>query len=79
MTQPHYLRVARALALAALVPGCTGAGPTPTPEPEVLASADAQAPAADAQANDDASSDVDAGLPFSSGPVVPPELPESFA
>jgi hypothetical protein len=79
MKQAHHLRFARALALAAIVPGCTSAAPSPTPEPQVVAEADAQPATADAQLYDDASSDVDAGLPFSSGPIVPPELPASFA
>jgi hypothetical protein len=83
MKQPHYLRVVRALALAAIVPGCTSADPAPTSEPPIVAEADAE-PAAhdDVQVEGDAAvaaSEVDAGLPFSSGPIVPPELPESFA
>jgi len=78
MKHAHYLRFARSLALAAVVPGCTGAVPEPTPEPQVVTEADALA--ADAGvAHDDAGRDVDADLPFSSGPIVPPELPENFA
>lgn len=79
MKQAHYLRFARALALAAIVPGCTSAAPSPTPEPQLALEADAQPRPGDAQMHDDAASDVDAGLPFSSGPIVPPELPASFA
>ena len=78
MKQAHYLRFARALALAAVVPvGCTSAAPSPSPEPQVLVQADAQTAHADAQVHEPAD-DVDAGLPFSSGPIVPPELPASF-
>jgi hypothetical protein len=87
MNQPHYLRVARALALVVAVPGCTGVAPAPDPQvlahqgdAQVVATADA-APRVDAAIapQPDAASDVDAGYPFSSGPIVPPELPESFA
>lgn len=89
MNQPHYLRVARALALVVAVPGCTGAAPAPDPQvlthtddAQVVAMGDAApAPRIDAAPaqEPDAASDVDAGYPFSSGPIVPPELPESFA
>lgn len=80
MKHAHYLRFARSLALAAFVPGCTGAVPDPSPEPQVVAEADAGPPSADAAvAHDDVSHDGDADLPFSSGPIVPPELPEGFA
>jgi hypothetical protein len=81
MNQAHYLRVARALTLAALVPGCTTSStpdPAPvapqvsTPNDAAIAVADANVPAADAAR-------TDAGYPFSSGPIVPPELPASFA
>jgi hypothetical protein len=78
MDRAHYLRFARALALAVVVPGCTGTGPTP--DPNTLAETDAQSTTpVDASAAPDAASDVDAGLPFSSGPIVPPELPEALA
>ena len=81
MNRAHYLRFARALALAAVVPGCTGAsGPRPTPDPQLVVEGDAGvATTADGAAHADASVDSDADLPFSSGPIVPPELPESFA
>ena len=82
MKQPHHLRFARALALLVVVPGCTGGAPTPTSEPQLIVRADAAlvAQGGDAAPNDgDASLDVDAGIPFSSGPIVPPELPEGFA
>ncbi|MCB9596242.1 MAG: hypothetical protein H6719_26200 [Sandaracinaceae bacterium] len=83
MKQPHYLRFARALALAAVVPGCTAVDPAPPSEPlgsepPLVAESDAATPE---DVLDDAgvATDVDADLPFSSGPIVPPELPESFA
>lgn len=81
MKHAHYLRFARSLALAAVVPGCTSAGPAPAPEPRVVAQADAP-PSADAgtgTADADHDREVDAELPFSSGPIVPPELPASLA
>ncbi len=82
MIQPHYLRFVRALTLAALVPGCAG---TSSPAPAPLETSDAGVGTgptlADASAPVDAASDdeqVDAHA-FSSGPIVPPELPASFA
>lgn len=83
MNQPHYLRFARALTLAALVPaplvpGCTSA----TPEPAPITASDAGVSAADATTTvADASApmdEVDAHA-FSSGPIVPPELPAELA
>lgn len=82
MNRPHYLRVVQALALASASVGCTTTA-APAPQPVVVADAgpipsdggsDAAAPA-----SPDASEDVDSGYPFSSGPVVPPELPAGFA
>lgn len=79
MDRAHYLRFVRTLALATLVPGCTGAAPTPSGDPHPLAEDDARTVAdAATTAPDAAHDDVDAGIPFSSGPIVPPELPESF-
>jgi hypothetical protein len=81
MTQPHYLRFARALTLAALVPGCTGTGaPAPAPSPITASDAGLSGPSdaavvADASAEND---EVDA-YAFSSGPIVPPELPAGCA
>lgn len=89
MTPKHYLRFIQALALAAALPACADpAEPSPTGEADAGA-ADAQdgsalatldrdgaTPAADAS---DAAADVDASRPFSSGPIVPPELPVGFA
>ncbi len=89
MNQPHYLRVARALALVVAVPGCTAVAPAPDPQhlahtgdAQVVATGDAAptlAPDAGPALQPDAARDVDANYPFSSGPIVPPELPESFA
>lgn len=78
---PHYLRVVRALSLAALASGCTGAPPEVPVAPDSGQMADASVPephGGDA-ASPDAGVDVDADLPFSSGPMAPPELPESLA
>lgn len=84
MKTPHYLRVVRALAVVAVLPGCTSLG-EPAPAP-VVAASDAAQPLGDAAPADagalsiaDDASDVDAGYPFSSGPIVPPELPVGFA
>jgi hypothetical protein len=79
MTAPHYLRFARALALVAVLPACTGNDPTPreSPDPAVDEHSDAGDAVADAGAAHE--DDADADMPFSSGPIVPPELPAGFA
>ncbi len=81
MQQPHYLRVVRALALAAIASGC-GTASDPSPEGEPLATerdAGTEAVVADAGATHDPETEVDAEVPFSSGPIVPPELPADFS
>jgi len=84
MKTPHYLRVVQALAVVAAIPGCTS-GPTPSPAPVVVAPEHPDAASGDASpiqladAAPSAPSDVDAGYSFSSGPIVPPELPVGFA
>lgn len=79
MNQPHYLRFARALTLAVLVPGCTSSSaPAPTP---IVTSDAGVSDSTDAPAVADAGEtidDVDAHA-FSSGPIVPPELPAGLA
>lgn len=84
MKTAHYLRVVRALAIVAALPACTSVG-EPDPAP-VVAASDAAQPSRDTPPGDastlalaDAANDVDAGYPFSSGPIVPPELPVGFA
>ncbi|MGE0787576.1 MAG: hypothetical protein AB7S26_18015 [Sandaracinaceae bacterium] len=85
MTQPHYLRFARALALAAALPACNTASPPDEPPSESPSELhDDAGPLAELDAGaaghvEDAGLDVDAEVPFSSGPIVPPELPEGFA
>ena len=87
MKTAHYIRFVQALIIAA-IPACTAAVETKNPEPEPATAAvnsarpegssAAQADAgADAAAHADAS--VDGALPFSSGPIVPPELPVGFS
>ncbi len=85
MTPKHYLRFIQALALTAALPACAGSTESlPTTEAGTQ-SADAQDDSAlvtlghDAGPAADAATEVDAGRPFSSGPVVPPELPAGFA
>ena len=78
METAHYLRFARAIALAAVLPACTGPGePAPNPPATPGAHDDAGAELADAGATE--VEETDADVPFSSGPIVPPELPAGFA
>jgi hypothetical protein len=88
MTRKHYLRFIQALALAAALPACGETGehtsesdvaeaPTDAPADRALAvsdvvSDDAVVPASDAH-------EADSDVPFSSGPIVPPEMPEALA
>ena len=86
MKTPHYLRFVQALTLAAVVPACSGAPvddaePARVSEPVVPTAATAPRPiarpipeSAQADASSDHDADVDASLPFSSGPIVPPEM-----
>lgn len=90
MKTPHYLRFVKALVLTAAIPACSSE-PASTPAPAKTADSTETAPtppvaqpianedvaATDAGATHDA--DVDATLPFSSGPLAPPELPVGFA
>jgi hypothetical protein len=88
MKSVHYIRFAQALIIAA-VPACTAAVESKNPEPETstavaassakpegTAAAQSDAGSADAAHHNDAS--VDGALPFSSGPIVPPEMPLGF-
>lgn len=93
MNTPRYLRFVKALVLTAAVPACSS-DPTTEPPPAKTADSSETAPAteppatpgagskiaeAKADAGSTADADVDSGLPFSSGPIVPPELPVGFA
>jgi hypothetical protein len=89
MMTTRYLRFATALLFAA-VPACAANVQTELPEPDnanklaVDVSKDggaSDAGAADSARSDSASqqeSDAAAGLQFTSGPIVPPELPLGF-
>ena len=92
MKTPHHLRFAKALVLSALLPACGGSGePTPTDPPvtdgtaQTVQTSPTPPPATPvprdhvATKEDGADAGVDSGLPFSSGPIAPPELPVGFA
>jgi hypothetical protein len=91
MQTPHYLRVACALIAAATLPACSSGSDEPSPRKTDSAEATPNAPPAESpvalaapSATPDASTPpadaaVDSALPFVSGPIVPPELPEGFA
>ena len=93
MNTPRYLRFVKALVLTAAVPACTSATSSepppaktsdssetaPATEPAVDPGAPAKVADAKADAGSTPDADVDSGLPFSSGPIVPPELPVGFA
>jgi hypothetical protein len=67
----------------ALTGAASGGPAAPESPPSAATSAPPAAPVAEtqhpAQPAAHADTGVDAGLPFSSGPIVPPELPASFA
>jgi hypothetical protein len=92
MQTPHYLRVVGALIVAATLPACSSGSDEPLPtrteaaESTTPAAPPVEAPVAAAtpSATTDASAPpadaaADGGLPFSSGPIAPPELPEGYA
>ena len=91
MKSPHYLRFVKALVLTAAIPACSSDA-SPAPAPAQVADTTATAPPAvqpianeelaDTTPTSDAGqtdADVDAKLPFASGPLLPPELPVGFA
>ena len=92
MKTPHHLRFAKALVLSALLPACGGSGDSTTTDPSPTAATTqttqtAPTPPAEtpvgkdhvAAKEDTADAGVDGDLPFSSGPIAPPELPAAFA
>jgi len=88
MSTPHYLRFVKALVLAAALPACSsGAADGPAPSPAETADTTTAPPSAPAPTANEELADagtahdggVDADLPFSSGPIVPPELPLELA
>ncbi len=108
MNHPKYLRFVRALALAAVVPGCgvedtttsaplAASGAVTTPAPTARPAPDATPAPTGTNAAPSLRSEIDevavtrlaeqladggggaGGGAFSSGPIVPPELPRGFA
>jgi hypothetical protein len=93
MDRSRHVRVVKALVLGALLPACGASTSDPSPSP-VTDSALSSAPgnetgstpgpvasAGDAAPKDasELDADVDSELPFSSGPLCPPEMPGGFA